>query len=278
MLVALFFFEGVQLKMVFRKGILPGEATSSGSLRPMLVALVVVVGLIAGCASVKNKTTVKRDPGEVYDGAMTAYMSHKYEDAVEGFSLLMKDYPLTPFAIEAQLMLGDVSFDEEKFAEAGSYYTNFVALYPTHKRASYALFQKGMTYFKDALSYDRDQTSTRKALFAFEDVIEAYPESMYSEKADEIIIFLKRRLAKGELAIARFYFKDKNYEGALSRFRDILKEYPESGLIDETLYYIGVSYQELGEEKLSREAFMTLIADFPDSPFVKSARSRLDES
>lgn len=267
--------------MVFTKGVLrylAGEPVAPGSRVPMLMALVVLLGLLAGCASVQDKAAAKRDPRDIYDTAMTAYMSHKYEDAIKGFTLLMEDYPLTTLAIEAQLMLGDVSFDRENFSEAGSYYTNFVALHPTHKRASYALFQKGMSYFKDVLSYDRDQTFTKKALFAFEDVVEAYPDSMYREKADEIIIFLNRRLARGELAIARFYFKDKNYEGALSRFRDILKQYPESGLIDETLYYIGVSYRELGEEQLSREAFMTLIADFPDSPFVKSARSRLDES
>jgi outer membrane protein assembly factor BamD len=269
-------FEKSVIKSIM--GCLAGRRAAPLRLGGLLLAVVVAFGLFAGCASVDEQTRVKRDPQEVYDTAMKAYVERSYEEAEEGFKLLTEDYPLNPFAIEAQLMLADVCFAQERYPEAGSYYTNFVALHPVHQRASYALFQKGMSYFKDVLSYDRDQTFTKKALFAFEDLVEAYPESMYREKAEELIVFLTRRLAKRELAIARFYFKGKNYEGALSRFRDILEQYPEAGMTDETLYYIGETYKRLGEEQLSREAFMMLITDFPDSPFVKSARSRLEDS
>jgi outer membrane protein assembly factor BamD len=242
------------------------------------LAAFIVVGAFTGCSSVDKQIRVKRDPRELYDTAMQAYIERKYEEAEESFKTLMEDYPLSPFALEAQLMMADVSYAQEKYDEASSYYTNFVALHPTHTRASYALFQKGMSYFKDVLSYDRDQTSTRKALFAFEDLVAAYPGSTYREKAVELIGFLRRRLARRELYIARFYFKGKNYKGALSRFRDVLKEYPEAGLTDETLYYIGETYKRLGEDQLARDAFTTLVTEFPDSPFVKSARSRLEDS
>ncbi len=273
--------RGIQLGRVFKNSIaalFAGGPAARLRLCGLLLAMVWAFGLFAGCASVDEQTRVKRDPQELYDTAMKAYVERSYEKAEENFKLLMEDYPLNTFAIEAQLMLADVCFAQERYSEAGSYYTNFVALHPAHQRASYALFQKGMSYFKDVLSYDRDQTSTKKALFAFEDTVEVYPESIYREKAEERIVFLTGRLARKELEIARFYFKGKNYEGALSRFRDILKQYPEAGMTDETLYYIGETYKLLGEEQLSKEAFMTLITDFPDSPFVKSARSRLEDS
>lgn len=244
----------------------------------VLLAVFVAFALLAGCSSVDKNVRIKRDPREIYDTAMKAYVEHSYEKAEETFKVLTEEYPLNPFAIEAQLMLADVCFAQERYDEAGSYYTNFVALHPAHQRAPYALFQKGMSFFKDVLSYDRDQTSTKKALFAFEDIALLYPESIYRDKAGELIVFLKERLARKEMEIARFYFKSKNYKGALSRFRDILEQYPKAAMIDETLYYIGETYKRLGEEQLSRDAFLTLIADFPDSPFVKSARSKLEES
>ncbi len=230
--------------------------------------------ILSGCAGV-SEVTVSRDPKELYDKAMTSYLSDKYEDAEKYFRAIMEDHPLSSYALEAQLMLGDVCYASEKYDEANSYYTNFVALHPSHPRAPYALFQKGMSHFKDILTIDRDQTSTKKALFAFEDLKRAYPESPYSDKAGELISFLKRRLADREFYIARFYFKNENYKGALSRLKDILSDYPDVGITDETLYYIGESYLKLGEKKLASDAYTTLISNFPKSPFVEDAKDSL---
>jgi len=230
--------------------------------------------VLSGCASVPD-VAVSRDPKELYDSAMTAYLDDKFENAEKYFRALIEDHPLSPYSTEAQLMLGDVSYAQEHYDEATSYYTNFVALHPSHPRAAYALFQKGMSHFKDVLSLDRDQTSTRKALFAFQDLLAAYPESAYTAKAGEMIKFLKGRLADREFYIARFYFKNENYKGALARLRDILKQYPDAGITDEALYYIGESYMKLGESKLASDAYTTLISNFPQSPFVKDARESL---
>lgn len=227
---------------------------------------------LAGCSGIDKELQGQRDPKELYEKAMSAYISGKYEDSEKFFKKLMEDHPLNPYSVEAQLMLGDVYYVLEKYDDASSYYTNFIALHPAHPRASYAVFQKGMSHFKDVLTLDRDQTSTRKALFAFQDLVSGYPDSAYAPKAKELIGFLKGRLAEREFYIARFYYKNKNYKGALLRFRDILKDYPEAGLADSTLYYIGESYARLGEKKLADEAFSTLISNFPGSPFVKSAR------
>jgi len=236
--------------------------------------LLAAVLLVSGCASVKT-TEAMRAPKELYDKGVKEYMQGRYEDAETTLRALMEQSPLSPYALRAELILGDVSYASGKFDEAAAYYTNFTAMHPGHARAAYALFQKGMSHFKDILSIDRDQTSTRKALFAFEDLRDAYPDSPYSKRAVELISFLRRRLAERELYIARFYFKGKKYKGALRRLREILEEYPDSGLSDSALYYIGESYRRLGEQRLSRDAFAALVKDFPESRFADEAKSRL---
>lgn len=138
-----------------------------------------VAATVAGCSSTVAEVQGNRDPKELYDTGVRAYLDQKYGDAEANFKALMENHPLSPYAIEAQLMLGDVCYSMEKYDDASSYYTNFVALHPAHSRAPYALFQKGMSYFKDMLSVDRDQTYTKKALFVFQDLIVAYPDSPY---------------------------------------------------------------------------------------------------
>lgn len=232
---------------------------------------------IIGCSAANQEIQGLRDPRESYDKAMAAYLGERYEEAEKEFRGLMDDHPLSPYAVEAELMLGDVCYATEKYDDASSYYTNFIALHPTHPRASYALFQKGMSHFKDILSLDRDQTSTRKALFAFEDLLAAYPASSYTGKAKELSGFLRRRLADREFYVGSFYFKGKNYKGALARFRDILKDYPEVGITDAALFYIGESYAKLGETVLAKEAYTAILNTYPDSPYAGDARSRLGE-
>ena len=239
--------------------------------------LLAAMMLFAGCASTNNVVDA-RPAKEIYDFAMDSYLHEKQEDAEKGFKTLMEEHPLSKYALEAELMLGDVCFAGDKYDEAGSYYTNFVAMHPAHSRASYALFQKGMSYFKDVLSVDRDQTATRKALFAFEDLVVNYPDSPYKDRAKELIAFARRRLAEREFYVGRFYFKGKNYKGALGRFRDILKNYSDTGLTDEALYFIGQSYAKLGEGALAQDAFNTLIKNFPDSRFVADAKGQIKES
>ncbi|MBI5642459.1 MAG: outer membrane protein assembly factor BamD [Deltaproteobacteria bacterium] len=244
-------------------------------LKGVFFALLAVV--LIGCAGQKE-TMGQRDPKELYDAAVSAYVGERYEEAETAFKKLMEDYPLSRYSTEAQLMLGDVYYSTEKYDDAGSYYTNFAALHPSHPKAPYALFQKGMSHFKDVLSVDRDQTSTKKALFAFEDLTAIYPDSAYTVKARELKVFLKNRLAEREFYVARFYYKSKNYKGALGRFRDILKNFPDTDFIDTSLYYIGESYIKLGEKKLAEEAYSTLISNFPNSPFLQGAKDRLKES
>ena len=243
------------------------------SLKTLLFFPLVVIALW-GCSATAPEQ-FKRDAREVHESAMEAYLGGRLEEAEKSFKTIMEDHPLSQYTLSAELMLGDVSYAAEKYEDASMYYTNFVALHPAHPKSPYALFQKGMSHMKDVLTLDRDQASTRKALFAFEDLIVSYPETPYAEKAKEFSGFLKNRLAEHEFYIARFYFKKKNYKGALGRLKEILASYPDGGINDKTLFYIGESYRRLGEDGLAREAFTTLINNYPESSFTTDAKDRL---
>lgn len=236
------------------------------------------ISVLVGCSSAPLPMQGKSAPSDLYEKGMTAYLGERYEDAETTFKTLMNEFPLNRLSVEAQLMLADTYYGMERYEDSASYYTNFSALHPTHPKAAYSMFQKGMSHFKEVLSVDRDQTATRKALFAFEDFLKAYPDSAYTPKGKELISFLRKRLAEREIYIAGYYFKSKNYKGALGRFRDVLKNYPDTGFTDTALYFIGESYMRLGEKKLAEEAYNTIISNFPESPFARGAMDRLKDS
>ena len=90
-----------------------------------------------------------------------------------------------------------------------------------------------------------------------------------------MISFLRKRLAEREFYIGSFYFKDKNYKGALARFAVVLEKYPDCDLIDKTLYFIARSYEKLGEAALARETFQTLVTRYPESPYCRGLDDEL---
>lgn len=236
---------------------------------------VILIFLLALASCTGAKGAAENSAASLYSDGLRSYQKGRYVTAVEKLKTVMEEYPLSEEAVNAELALADTYYDSEEYEDAIVYYTDFVSLHPSHPNAPYAKFQKGMSYVRQISTIDRDQTPTKKALFAFQDLISMYPSGPYTEKAKEMLSFLKRRLAERELYIANFYFKSKNYRGALGRYAEILKEYPDVGLTDKTLYYIGETYIQLGEKDLARDVFSDLVASYPDSPFAKDAKGKL---
>ncbi|MEE9543641.1 MAG: outer membrane protein assembly factor BamD [Thermodesulfobacteriota bacterium] len=237
--------------------------------------LIFVLFLFVGCSARKKVVDTNVSAEKIFSRAVKAYQTVLYDDAEELFKALIQDHPLTDYAVQAQLMLADIYYSKEEYEDAASSYASFVRLHPGHKKAPYALFQKGMSHFNLMLSVDRDQTSTKKALFDFEDLQNSYPESTYMEKSGEMTKFLRERLAEREFYIGSFYFKDKNYKGALARFAVILEDFPDCDLLDKTLFFIARSYEKLGEKELARETYQTLVTRYPNSPYCKGLDDKI---
>lgn len=237
----------------------------------LILFLLSCILLFVGCATT-TEGNLKDNPEELIEDGIRAGQSGNYDKAVERLKGVIEDQPFTDYAIEAELLLADTYYSKGEFEDAASYYTNFITLHPGHKDASYALFRKGMSYFSEVLSIDRDQVTTKKAILAFEDLGVYYPESIYAAKSKEIIVFLEERLAGRELYVGRFYFKNGNYKAALNRLLNILKKHPEAAITDMVLYYAGRSYLEIGERDLALDMFETLVNSYPYSRYVNKAR------
>lgn len=238
-----------------------------------LLAILTALLFAAGCAATDEKAEGPTGTAvELYSEAVVDYQDGDYIEAETKLKSVLDNYPLSLQARESQLLLGDLYYARAYYDEAVSHYTTFAGFYPSHPKAPYAMFQKGMSLFKGILTIDRDQTATRKTLFAFRDLLLAYPESAYTERAVEMVGFLSLRLAENEFYVAEFYEKNKNYESAIKRFGSILRDYPEAGISDKVLFHIAESYMGLGEEDLARDTFETLVREYPESPFTEELK------
>ena len=113
--------------------------------------------------------------------------SKNYIEAQKYFDYVKSKYPYLEAATTAELKLGDVDFEREKYLEARDRYQNFIKLHPTHPKIDYAAYRAALTHYKDMPSdffllppsSEKDQAEVRSASVALADFIRSYPQSEY---------------------------------------------------------------------------------------------------
>jgi len=181
--------------------------------------------------------------------------------------------------LDARLMaaLGDVHYQLKEYDEAIEIYREFIRLHPRNSLAPKVQFQIGMSCFQKVRPKDRDPLPALEAIEEFNKVQQYYPRSPEARHAEERVNVCRSTLAERELFVARFYFKKKNYRGAISRLESLLGDYADVGFEEEALYYLGESHRRLDDDEKAQEYFLLLLERFPSSRFNDDVRDFLEE-
>ena len=115
---------------------------------------------------------------------------------------------------------------------------------------------------------DRDPSKSREAFEDFRRLIEKYPDSKYAADAQKRMLHIKSRLAKYEIAIARFYMRREAYVAAANRGRYVLEYYPDTDHVQEALEIMVECYDQLKLDDLKNNVMKTLKLNYPKSSFI----------
>jgi len=210
------------------------------------IAGISILFSLSGCAWFSSEDT--RPAHELARDGMDEYKGGNYTKAIETFERLKDWYPFSKYAILAELKIGDAYYKKEEYEDAVFAYEEFVSLHPRNEAAPYVMYQVGRCYFDQVDTVDRDQASAQKALESFKKLVERYPEDSYAKKALPHINACIKSLAGHDLYVGRFYFKNRYYKAALSRFISVLTDYPDIGLQQKALQYISICKAEIARE------------------------------
>ncbi|MBN2282479.1 MAG: outer membrane protein assembly factor BamD [Deltaproteobacteria bacterium] len=217
----------------------------------LLCVLLLVISL-AGCHW-WGKKDERLTPETLYSKGQSAYQDGDYADAITFFQRLKEEYPLSKYAITAELKIADSYFNKEDYISAELSYQDFLDFHPTNENLPYVMFQIGMCHFNQMRSIDRDQTETHRAKEAFEKLIARFPSSQYTFMAEKNLRDCRKKLAEHEFYVGNFYFKTGHYEAALKRFKEIENEYPNLGLDYKVSYYINETHKRIERQKGKKE-------------------------
>jgi TolA-binding protein len=113
-----------------------------------------------------------------------------------------------------------------------------------------------------------------KAHVAFSAVVKNYPDSDAAFFAKDQLEDLKDALdpASPHYLEAEEALMNKNYDGANDGFAKILREFPDSRLVDNALFGLGMIAKKQGDTSRANKIFKRILEKYPDSDAAESVR------
>jgi len=243
--------------------------------RSLLAGLLLMAG---GCAFLKPAPTPILPPDELYSQGEKELGNRRYPEARESFRKIVERHPNSSWAPRGRFLLGEAFYREAEFDKAIKEFETFLSFYPRHEIADLVQYRLAMAYYDQLKPVEQDQGLTAKALEQFKKLVKQYPESRYATDALAKIDFCRGRLAQKEVWVAGYYFNQGNPSAARQRLEFVLKEYPRTLVIPETLYTLAeVNFAE-GKKGEAKDLLRQLAADYGFTEWGKRAVQKLRES
>ena len=170
---------------------------------------------------------------------------------------------------------GEAFFEKEEYTEAIVEYNHFLDLHRTHTLASYAAFRIGESQMKRAKGIDRDPEPVQKAIDSFERLRKDFQGSRYDGQALQKIQECHDILAQMHLFVGQFYYRRGSYLAAAHRFEQIMKLYPDKSVAPDALYFLALSYHDLGADDWASEQLTLLAEKYPGNVHAGEGKSLL---
>jgi len=237
-----------------------------------ILALLVIV--TSGCAGQKNKKKlayVERPAETIYLDGYDRMARKDWARSILLFDEVERQHPYSEWARRAILMSAYASYEANKYDEAITAASRFVALHPGSRSTPYAYYLIAVSQFEQIRDVGRDQGKTAEALAALQQVVRRFPNSEYARDARLKIDLTKDQLAGKDMEVGRFYLHQGNTLAAINRFRNVVTEYDTTSHVPEALHRLVESYIILGIMDEAIQVAAVLGYNYPGSDWYQDS-------
>lgn len=234
-----------------------------------------LVFAIAGCATTPEETPTDK---ELYEKAHELQRQANYEEAFAKFDEIVATYPASLYAQQSMVDVIYLHYSRSNYAGTLDAVNRFVQTFPNHPSVPYALYLRGLSYFRedqkliDRVGFqdptERSPESMRLAFFSFKQLVEQYPDSEYAEDSANRMRYLINALARNQIHIARYYLRRNAPLAAIGRAQRVLDNYADSTSTEDALMVLVRAYRMMGVESERQKAWRLLKLNFPQNPLA----------
>lgn len=230
------------------------------------------------------------DPDLKFEKAIAYFNAAQYSKAQTLFDDVSGYYKGTERSEQVLIYLARCYMANKEYSEAADYYASYVRSYPKGQYNNEARFMLAHAYYMDSPDARLDQEQTNKAIQAYTQFLEMYPESPFAGQAYNELTEMNDKLAYKELLSARLYYNlgtylGNNYLAAETVARNAMKKYPASThqeefdwIILQSKYKQAIlSTEDQQSERVrdTEDEYYSFIAQHPESKHRREAETIL---
>ena len=239
----------------------------------ILIFTTVISLLISACGSEKNN---ELKPAEVrYEMGKEYYDKGKYRKAIAELKIVTFNAPGSEIGDDAQFYLANAHFELKEYLLAISEYERLLRVHPESPFLEEGEYKRALCFDILSPSSHHDQTNTLKALDAYQEYIENWPDSEYKIKAESRLDLLRFKLAKKLFDNGRQYQKLGECQSSAIYMRQLLEKYYDSGLAPEARWRLAECEMKLKNWDSALEVLGEILRRNEDAEFVKKARKAI---
>lgn len=148
--------------------------------------------------------------------------------AAQFYDKLLEQYPFSDNAETARLRIAHAYYLGGEYEKAIAAFNDFERLHPTSDALAFVEYSVGMAYLDQARPLDRDKAATENAKLQFQRVLSRYGDTLYGRLAAFRIAQCDELLAGHELKVGEYYASIGKEKAALSRYRYLVEQYPQT--------------------------------------------------
>lgn len=214
---------------------------------------------------------------QIYAEAKENMENGSYAKASEVFQEIEKLYPFSALANKAKVMNAYSYYKDEEYDKAIDAIDTFVQFNPGSDEVMFMYYLKAICYYDRITDVKRDQDITRKAKETFEELISRFPDSRYARDAKYKLYLIRDHLAGKEMEIGRYYLKTDKPLAAMNRFKNVVRQFQETSMIEEALYRLVENNLMLGFDDEAVKYAAVLGHNYPDGKWYKRAYKLLND-
>ncbi len=237
-----------------------------------------------------QKVLKSTDPEVKYDKAVEYYHQKKYDKAISLFDDISTYYRNTDRAEMIINYLANSYIARKDYYTASEYFQTYINAYPRGRFIEEARFKNAFCFYKDSPDVKLDQAATYRAIAAFQEFIDLFPNSTKASEADNFIRELNDKLAQKELLNAKLYYDlgtymGNNYLSAVICAENALKVFPSTSHREDLMIVIlKAKYQQaiysdaaliVDRYQSTIDEAYTYMNEFPNGKYFSQAKDIL---
>lgn len=209
---------------------------------------------------------------EIYQEAYKEFNDKNYEEAAGLFETAESQYPASPWAADALVMMAYSRYMDKDYAGAILAVDRYMRFHPGHSDVPYMMYLRGMCYYHQVSDVHRDPGMSAYALQQFQQLVERFPSSKYAKNAENKILILKNYIAGKIMYAARNDMQRENWAAAITRLQSVVATAQETVMTPEAMFRLTECYTAIGLPAQADGFAEMLRKNFPDNEWTKKLK------